>query len=94
MIDPDVLAEEIPSDWFMFSSAEDGQHANEVYNVNTDFNLPDPAGKEGGACTAAFLQAMYRDHRDTSEDMSYVGVLRKMRDAMQEMGFTDQVSQE
>lgn len=90
-MDPREIEAEIPAEWFMFSSSEDSQHSNEVYNVNTDFNLPDPAGKEGGASTAAFLQASYRDERDTAVDLSYVGVLRRMREALRDMGFKDQV---
>lgn len=90
MIDPRELEAEIPAEWFMFASSEDHQQSNEVYNVGNTMNLPDPNGREGGACTAAFLQACYRDDRDTLVDLSYVGVLRKMRDAMDELGFKDQ----
>lgn len=90
MIDPRELEMEIPAEWFMFASSEDHQTSNEVYNVGNTMNLPDPNGREGGACTAAFLQACYRDERDTDTDLSYVGILRKMRDAMGDLGFDDQ----
>lgn len=93
MIDPSVLEEEIPAEWCMFASSADHQQSNEVYNVGNTMNLPDPQGREGGACTAAFLQACYRDERDTSVDLSYVGILRKMRDAMDDLGFKDQSPQ-
>ena len=91
MMDPREIEAEIPSEWFMFASSEDAQTSNEVYNVGNTMNLPDPNGREGGACTAAFLQACYRDERDTSVDLSYVGILRKMREAMEDLGFEDQV---
>ena len=91
MIDPRELELEIPAEWFMFASSEDHQTSNEVYNVGNTMNLPDPNGREGGACSAAFLQACYRDERDTETDLSYVGTLRKMREAMADLGFKDQV---
>ena len=91
-MDPREIEAEIPAEWFMFASSEDHQHSNEVYNVGNTMNLPDPNGREGGACTAAFLQACYRDERDTSVDLSYVGILRKMREAMEDLGFENQVS--
>ena len=93
MIDPRALEEEIPAEWFMFASSADHQQSNEVYNVGNTMNLPDPNGREGGACTASFLQACYRDERDTSVDLSYVGILRQMRDAMRELGFDNQQPQ-
>lgn len=92
MMDPREIEAEIPAEWFMFASSEDHQQSNEVYNVGNTMNLPDPNGREGGACTAAFLQACYRDERDTSVDLSYVGILRGMREAMEDLGFEDQVS--
>jgi hypothetical protein len=53
------------------------------------FELPNPAGKAGGACTSALLQVLYRHHR-AAETMSWVECLRKMRSELRNMGY-DQV---
>ena len=50
----------IPATFFMFAGSDDHQQAAEVSNIKT-FELPDPVGKEGGACTSALLQTLYRD---------------------------------
>jgi hypothetical protein len=55
------------------------------------FELPNPAGKAGGACTSALLQVLY-DHGKEAEPMSWVQTLRKMRSALQKMGY-DQIPQ-
>jgi hypothetical protein len=55
------------------------------------FELPNPAGKSGGACTSALLQVLY-DHGTAAQPMSWVQVLRKMRSALGTMGY-DQIPQ-
>ncbi len=55
------------------------------------FELPNPAGKSGGACTSALLQVLY-DHGQAAEPMSWVHMLRKMRSALGTMGY-DQIPQ-
>jgi metacaspase-1 len=52
-----------------------------VSNVAT-FQLPDPAGRAGGACTSAMLQVLYKDHQDTSADLTFQQVLLKMRNVL------------
>jgi hypothetical protein len=59
---------------------------------HTNAQLPDPAGKAGGACTSALLQVLYADHHTPAEPMSWVTVLRKMRNVLRGMGY-DQVPQ-
>ena len=44
--------------------------------------MPDPAGRAGGACTSAMLQVLYKDHQDTSADLSFQQVLIKMRNVL------------
>ena len=61
------------------------QTSADAYNVG-NFDLPNPAGKAGGACTSALLQTLYRDGQST-EDMSWVQVLRQMRSVLRNMGF-------
>ncbi len=55
------------------------------------FELPNPAGKSGGACTSALLQVLY-DHGQAAEPMSWVHMLRKMRSALGTMVY-DQIPQ-
>ena len=55
------------------------------------FELPNPAGKAGGACTSALLQVLYR-HKHAAAPMSWVECLRKMRTELQQMGY-DQIPQ-
>jgi hypothetical protein len=57
----------------------------DAYNVG-NFDLPNPAGKAGGACTSALLQTLYRDGKAT-EPMSWVQALRQMRSVLRNMGF-------
>lgn len=58
-----------------------------VSNV-ASFRLPDPAGRAGGACTSTLLNVLYKDHHDTSKDLSFVEVLDKMREILKAKGFS------
>ena len=71
----------------MISGCEDVQTSADVSNVAT-FQLPDPAGRAGGACTSTLLNILYADHHKTEEDLSFVQVLRKMRENLEEKGFS------
>lgn len=44
--------------------------------------MPDPAGRAGGACTSAMLQVLYKDHQDSSADLTFQQVLMKMRNVL------------
>jgi len=85
----------IPASICMISGCADQQLSADVNNVG-QFKLPDPAGKAGGACTSALLQVLYKDQKAAAQDeesgMSWVTVLRKMREALLEMDF-DQIPQ-
>jgi hypothetical protein len=63
----------------------------DVYNVSA-FQLPDPAGRAGGACTSALLQVLYKDHHQTTEHLTWVELLRRMRTVLNNMGY-DQIPQ-
>ena len=52
------------------------------------FQLPDPAGRAGGACTSAMLQVVYADHHKTEEDLSFQDTLLKMRAILRQGGFS------
>lgn len=65
----------IPADVRMISGCQDAQTSADVGNVS-QFSLPDPAGRAGGACTSALLKTLYHQG---GEDMSFVEVLTNMR---------------
>lgn len=71
----------IPAEVRMISGCRDEQTSADVSNVAT-FQLPDPAGRAGGACTSAMLQILYKDHQDTSADLTFQQVLLKMRNVL------------
>lgn len=77
----------IRADCTMISGCEDHQTSADVGNVS-QFELPDPAGRSGGACTSALLNVLYGDHKDHSNDLSFVEVLRQMRKDLQQGRFT------
>ena len=52
------------------------------------FQLPDPAGRAGGACTSAMLKILYADHQQTGTDLSYQEVLLQMRDILKSASYT------
>lgn len=74
----------------MISGCDDHQTSADVSNVSS-FQLPDPAGRSGGACTSAMLKVLYADHKAPDEDLSFQTVLLKMRDILKE-GKYDQVN--
>lgn len=82
-------ARAIPAEVHMISGSHDTQTSADVSNVGT-FRLPDPAGRAGGACTSALLQVLH--NKPESQSISWVGLLRAMRQVLLNMGF-DQVPQ-
>lgn len=84
------IATGIKADVRMISGCHDAQTSADT-NVGA-FQLPNPAGRAGGACTAALLQVLYSDHQDTARDLSWVDILRAMRVNLGEKGY-DQVPQ-
>jgi hypothetical protein len=78
-----LLESHLPA--FLFPASAD------VYNVSA-FQLPDPAGRAGGACTSALLQVLYKDHQQQTEPLTWVEVLRRMRTVLRGMGY-DQIPQ-
>lgn len=75
----------------MISGCEDKQTSADVSNV-ASFQLPDPAGRAGGACTSAFLNITYADHKAPDEDMSFKDILLLMRGLLAEKNY-DQIPQ-
>jgi len=91
MSDFDERAKAIAAEFRMISGCEDVQTSADVSNVSS-FQLPDPAGRAGGACTSAFLNITYADHKAPDEDMSFRDILMKMRELLEEKRF-DQIPQ-
>lgn len=84
--------EAIPAEVFMISGSHDTQTSADVHNVNS-FQLPDPAGRAGGACTSALLQVMHNQHDNPGGvELTWVSLLRQMRTVLNGMGY-DQVPQ-
>eukprot|EP00581_Thalassiosira_minuscula_P001705 CAMPEP_0183740120 /NCGR_PEP_ID=MMETSP0737-20130205/58786_1 /TAXON_ID=385413 /ORGANISM="Thalassiosira miniscula, Strain CCMP1093" /LENGTH=315 /DNA_ID=CAMNT_0025975105 /DNA_START=147 /DNA_END=1094 /DNA_ORIENTATION=+ len=85
----DRIDAEIPADVHMISGCHDTQTSADA-NI-TQFELPDPAGRRGGACTAALLRVFYNDGDDDPQDFqgqSWVDVLRRMRENLAAEGFS------
>lgn len=72
----------VPSVFNMISSSADHQESEEAYNTGS-FELPNPAGKAGGACTSAFLQQQY----ENGNDLTWVETLQQMRSVLKGMGY-------
>lgn len=86
----DRINEEIPADVHMISGCHDSQTSADA-NVS-NFELPDPAGRAGGACTAALLQVFYDENdgypQDGGNQGSWVEVLRAMRVNLDRKGYS------
>lgn len=71
----------------MISGCEDVQTSADVFNV-ASFDLPDPAGRAGGACTSALLRILYKDEKVPEDDLSFTQVLTKMREDLAKKNFS------
>ncbi|KAI2509756.1 Caspase domain [Fragilaria crotonensis] len=80
-------AELIPADVRMISGCQDAQTSADVSNVS-EFQLPDPAGRSGGACTSALLKVLYNEHHKNDENLSFVQVLTRMRQILGQGSYT------
>ena len=83
------LASEIAADIRMISGCADAQTSADAYI--TAFQLPNPEGRRGGACTAALLEVLYQGGKKTSS-LSWVDLLNKMRQNLVDKGY-DQIPQ-
>ena len=86
----DRIKSAIAAEFHMISGSADSQTSADVSNVN-QFQLPDPAGRAGGACTSALLQVLYKGGH-VAGSMSWVQCLRAMRTELGRMGY-DQIPQ-
>lgn len=81
------IAAGIPAHFVMISGSEDKQTSADVFNVGT-FDLPQTAGKAGGACTSTLLKVI----NEYPGPMSWLDLLHRMRDVLKSKGF-DQIPQ-
>jgi hypothetical protein len=79
--------EALQADIRMISGCQDVQTSADVSNV-ASFQLPDPAGNAGGACTSTLLNVLYKDHQTPEDTMSFVELLNKMRENLEAKGFS------
>ena len=70
----------------MFSGCMDYQTSADVSNVS-NFKLPDPAGKAGGALTTALLSVCYADSKIPEAELTFKEVLIAVREALKAEGF-------
>ena len=90
-------AQLIPAEVRMISGCHSEQTSADVSNVvgsGMGSQLPNPAGKSGGACTSALLEILYRHHHDqrNGKVMTFQQVLLELREFLSNRGF-DQIPQ-
>ena len=56
--------------------------------VDSEFRLPDPAGRAGGACTSTILNVLYKDEETPADQYSFIEVLQQMRESLEKNGYT------
>lgn len=74
----------INAEIYMISGSLDDQKSDDVFNIN-EFELPNPAGKAGGAFTSAFLKIMYDNPFVV---VTWVWMLRKIRSQLIKFQYT------
>lgn len=79
--------DELRKDIRMISGCQDRQTSADVSNVSS-FQLPDPAGEAGGACTSTLLNILYADEQVPEDDLSFVEVLEEMRIKLKSGGYS------
>lgn len=83
LLSPDDEKTIIKANVRMISGCMDTQTSADVSNVET-FELPDPAGRSGGACTSALLKTLYDEHTAPTNDLTFAEVLDQMRTVLLE----------
>lgn len=79
--------DELRKDIRMISGCQDTQTSADVSNV-ASFQLPDPAGRAGGACTSTLLKILYADEHVPEDDLSFTEVLDQMREHLGKNSYT------
>jgi len=74
------------ADIWMISGCQDVQCSADISNTH-GFELPDPAGKACGACTATLLHVLYEYEKNPWKEYTFADVLDKMRQVLKQKGF-------
>jgi hypothetical protein len=83
----------IPAEIRMISGCHSEQTSADVQNVLRTSNLPNPAGKAGGACTSALLETLYtKGGASNAKALTLQQILLDVRDRLASQGF-DQIPQ-
>jgi hypothetical protein len=56
-------------------------------STRSNFRLPDPAGRAGGACTSTLLNVLYKDEQTPEDAYSFIEVLQRMRTILEDKGY-------
>lgn len=80
----------IPAEVRMISGCHSEQTSADLGNVGAVAQLPDPAGRAGGACTSALLDILYKNQGN--QKLSFQQVLLDLRKSLSNRGF-DQIPQ-
>jgi len=83
------IVKAIPGIFIMISGSEDMQTSADVFNVGS-FELPDAAGKAGGACTSTLLKVL--NENTAGHELTWIELLQQMRDVLEQKGY-DQIPQ-
>ena len=73
----------------MISGCHSEQTSADLRNVGAIAQLPNPAGRSGGACTSALLEILYRQR---NRQLTFQQILLELRKSLQDSGL-DQIPQ-
>ena len=76
----------IPASVYMISGCHSEETSADVECLSNQ--LPDPAGRSGGACTSALLELLWQESSTTSNPLSYQQLLLRLRDRLRDAGMT------
>ena len=89
----------IPAKVIMISGCHSEQTSADVHHVSCVAQLPDPAGRAGGACTSALLDLLYcqqqqqqPNNKKRQQQLTFQKLLLELRDILAKRGF-DQIPQ-
>lgn len=75
----------IPAEVRMISGCHSEQTSADLINAAAVAQLPNPAGRSGGACTSALLEILYRNRNQ--QPLTFQQVLLDLRKSLQNKGF-------
>jgi hypothetical protein len=73
----------IKGEFYMISGSLDTEESDDVFDVN-EFQLPNPSGKSGGACTSAILKILYKNPFIV---VTWLWLLKNLRLELKKLGY-------